>query len=222
MEKQVVNEKDYDLLLKYGLHDINLKDAMHISFKQGEYIFREGEHIKYIYFVISGKAKVFLNLSNGKRLLLSYFISNGVFGDMALVTNSHTAFTTMQAVTEFACIGLPLTSYAGVLKNNVTFINYIAGELAEKLIQRGINGTITTLQPLENKLCAYIIQMENNGIFRETLTEVAELVGASYRHLLRCLDKLCNNEILRKEPYGYRILNPQALSEKAVDLYVLK
>lgn len=222
MEKNVIDEKDYGLLLKYGLYDINLKDAMHLSFKQEEYILREGEPIKYIYFVISGKAKVFLNLSNGKRLLLSYFISNGVFGDMELATNSNTAFTTMQAVTEFVCIGLPLTSYAKVLKNNVIFINHIAGELAEKLMQRGVNGAITTLQPLENRLCAYILQMASNGVFHETLTEVAELVGASYRHLLRCLDNLCNNGVLRKESYGYQIIDQQALNEKAGDLYVLK
>ena len=135
-----------------------------------------------------------------------------------MVTNKPTNRTTVRAVTDFACIALPLDIYAEELKSNNVFINYVAKELAEKLAHRAINGAITTLQPLEARLCAYIIQTAVGGFFRETLTEVAFVVGASYRHLLRCLDKLCVKEILKKEHSGYRIINRQALETNAGDL----
>lgn len=210
------------MLLQYGLRDIDLQNAVRITFLQGEYLFREGEPLEYILFVVSGKAKVFLNLSNGKGLLLCYFVSKGIIGDLELMTDAHTAFSTMQAVSEFVCVGLPLSVYSSALKSNIGFVNYVGKELAEKLMQSGVNGAITILQPLEARLCAYIIQTESHGIFRETLTEVANLLGASYRHLLRCLSKLCKDGILRKEPCGYRIYNQQALNKKAGDLYMLK
>ncbi|MCL2218035.1 MAG: Crp/Fnr family transcriptional regulator, partial [Defluviitaleaceae bacterium] len=120
------------------------------------------------------------------------------------------------------CIALPLSIYAGELRSNNTFVNYVAKELAEKLTQRVINGAITTLQPLEARLCAYITQTSEDGLFRETLTEVAGVVGASYRHLLRCLDNLCRKGILQKELSGYRVINRKALDKNAGDLYVLK
>jgi len=67
-----------------------------------------------------------------------------------------------------------------------------------------------------------IIQAADSDIFRETLTDVAVIVGASYRHLLRCLGKLCDDGILIKEGNGYRIADRKALDTKAGDLYVLK
>ena len=222
MKIQNIMKSDLDLLLQYGLHDIDLKDAERFFFEQGDYLLREGEPIDCIYFVVSGKAKVCLNISNGRQLLLSYFLSEGIIGDAELMIGRHTAITTLQAVSDFICIGLPLTVYAAALKNNITFVNYIGKELAEKLMQSSINRAITILQPLDARLCAYITQTASGGIFRETLTEVAELVGTSYRHLLRCLDKLCKDKILQKQVYGYQIINQHELNKKAGDLYVLK
>ncbi|MCL2851904.1 MAG: cyclic nucleotide-binding domain-containing protein [Defluviitaleaceae bacterium] len=222
MRKYPVDGNDLELLLRYRLRGVESERALRIVFEQGEYLLREGEPIEYMYFVSSGKAKVFLSLSDGKRLLLAYFVSDGIIGEVELMTGSRSAGTTIQAVTEFVCVALPLGSCANALKANVAFVNHVAGELAGKLVQRSVNGAITTLQPLEFRLCAYIIQTESGGIFRETLTEVAGVVGASYRHLLRRLDKLCADRVLRKEPGGYRILDHQVLLRKAGDLYVLK
>ena len=225
MKKQKINEKDRELLLQYGLQGIDLKQAAHLIFEQGEYISHAGEPIDSIYFVVSGKAKVFLSLSSGKQLLLAYFTSKGIIGDIELMTNKPSNYTTVQAVTEFSCIALPLNVYANILKSNNAFINHVAAELAEKLMQRAINGTITTLQPLEARLCAYISQGANGDFFCEKLTEVAMVVGASYRHLLRCLDKLCAEGVLVKETRsssGFRIADRKALELKAGDLYMLK
>ena len=217
-----LNQDDRHLLGRYGIHDAKQYPALRHTFEPGEYLLREGEPIEYIYFVVSGKAKVFLSLSDGKRLLLAYFMSRGVIGDVELMTNNHNAISTTQSVTKFVCVALPRNICKDKLYSNVEFVNNIAKELAGKLVQRVNGGTISSLQPLEFRLCAYIIQSESGGIFRETLTEVAEFVGASYRHLLRRLDKLCSDQVLRKEPGGYRILDYQALCKKAGNLYELK
>ena len=225
MKKQKINEQDRELLLQYGLQGVDFTQAARVVFEQGEFISHAGEPIDCIYFVVSGKAKVFLSLSSGKQLLLAYFTSKGIIGDIELMTNKPSNYTTVQAVTEFSCVALPLDIYGVVLKSNIVFINHIAAELAEKLIQRAINGTITTLQPLEARLCAYISQGAIGDFFCETLTEVAMVVGASYRHLLRCLDRLCAEGVLRKEARlssVFRITDKEALEKKAGDLYMLK
>jgi CRP-like cAMP-binding protein len=222
MEKQRIDEKDRELLSQYGLRDLDLSRAERRVYGQGEYISLAGEPISDLYFVVSGKAKVLISLLSGKQLLLAYFTSRGIIGDMELATNKPTNYTTVRAVTEFVCVTLPLGFYAAELRANNAFVNYVARELAEKLTQRVINGAITTLQPLEARLCAYVTLSASGGYFRETLTEVAEVVGASYRHLLRCLDKLCGKKILAKEASGYRIADQKMLDDIAGDLYVLK
>jgi len=218
----MLNYQDIGILSKYGLEATNLPKAQHITFSPGEYISRGGESLEYLYFVVSGKAKVLLNLSDGRQLLLAYFISQGIIGDVELMTDVIFNHATLQAVTQLECIALPLKEYKPLLKANNTFINYVGKELAEKLMQRAINGAITTLQPLESRLAAYIFQTAVSGYFDETLTEVAAMVGASYRHLLRCFNQLCENKILEKKGKTYQVINTQALMKMSGDLYVLK
>jgi len=59
----------------------------------------------------------------------------------------------------------------------------------------------------------------NRVVFNETLTEIAELLGTSYRHLLRTINNLINREVLKKDNYGYEIINEEILRSLAVDLY---
>ena len=209
------------LLLQYGLDDIDLKYVQRHEYEQGEFLSHAGQILDFMFFVISGKAKVYVNLDGGKQLLLAYITTKGILGDIELVTKKPTNYTTVQAITDFVCIALPLNLYSEKLRGNNIFINHVAKELATKLTQRVINSAITTLHPLDTRLCAYIIQTSCNGIFREQLTEVAITLGVSYRHLLRCLNKLCLSGTLCRDKAGYRIINENALKNCATDLYVI-
>jgi len=84
------------------------------------------------------------------------------------------------------------------------------------------NGTINLLYPLENRLASYIMATRGAGSrvqFDETLTEIAELLGASYRHLLRTINNLINKGILKKDNYRYEIIDEKMLGNLAIDLY---
>lgn len=220
MRKEKIIEKDKIMLEHYGIKNMDLSHAMRFKYDSGETIANSGDAINYLYFIIKGKVKVFVNLSSGKQLSLAYFTSSGILGEIDLVSGVSTPYVTIMAVSDVICVALPLNMYGESLRRNIDFMNYLAGELARRLTQRSINGAITTLQPLESRLCAYITQTAINGVFHETLTEVSGMVGASYRHLLRCLQKLCEEQILSKQAHGYVIVNPQLLNDKAGDLYV--
>jgi CRP-like cAMP-binding protein len=223
LKKSALTEKDKAVLVQYGLRDFDFSQAARITLARGEYLSQAGEPMDALYFVVSGKAKVFISLSDGKELLLAYFTRQGIIGEIELMTDAVTTQTTVQAVTELTCIALPLAVYAYDLKRNIVFINHVAKDLAEKLAQRVVNSAITALQPLESRLCAYILQTASeNGYFCEKLTEVASVMGASYRHLLRCLGKLCDKNFLDKSHGGYRVANRKAMEKNAGDLYVLK
>lgn len=222
MKKFPLSVFDRELLGRYGLDDQLLSKAMRFSYSRGEFLSRDGGPLAYICFVVSGKAKVLISLSDGKQMLLAYFISDGIIGDIELMTGKMTHGSTVQAVTDFECIVLPLTYYKDMLKSNISFVNHVAKELAEKLMQRAVNGAINTLQTLEARLSAYIMQTASDGEFNETLTEVALMLGCSYRHLHRSLNKLCEQGVLSKRGSVYRIVDPARLARHAGDLYVLR
>lgn len=207
-------------LAGYGLNPDAYPDAVLMIFSAGECFLREGEPLTWLYFVLSGKAKSFRSVSNGKQLLISFFSSSGMIGEVELMTSPKAALATMQAITEFTCIALPLRTYCIQLKENILFMNCVAKELAQKLIQSDTNSSITILNSVRERLCAYIYQTAQHDVFHEVLTDVASQLGTSYRHLLRCLNALCTEGILKKEKSGYRILDEVLLREISADFYL--
>ena len=74
------------------------------------------------------------------------------------------------------------------------------------------NSSINLLYPLENRVASYIISIgvkEDSKYFKfdETLTIISELLGTSYRHLLRTLNKLVDKKILSREKDLYIVLD---------------
>ena len=69
-------------------------------------------------------------------------------------------------------------------------------------------------EPLETRLAAFILETEQDGVFRYNLTLCADLVETSYRHLLRTLHTFCAMGILkRKEKSSYLIADRSQLEE---------
>ena len=215
MKKIAINESDICFLKNYDLLDIDMNKAVRFIFDQGEYLFYEGDPIDYIYFIVSGKARMYQNAPNGRRLLSYYYSVNEIIGDIELMTGRRTAFTSIQAISEMVCIALSLDIYSTELRKDLSFVNFIGAGLAGKLIKSAEYSAEIILQPLEVRLCAYIQQATNNDVFRETLTDVAGVLGSDYRHLLRRLNILCKDKILQKETGGYRILDHHGLIKKS-------
>ncbi len=202
-------------LAEYDLADVDLSGAVLLSFDRGEWFLREGQTMEYLYILLSGKAKVCVGVKSGRSLLLCYYLSDGIIGDLELMTGSRTAVTSMQAVTPLLFAGLPLERYAPLLRGSLPFMLRVGAGLAEKLDLRVKSSTEAILQPFECRLCGYLLQTAEDGMFCETLTETAELLGCSYRHLLRCLERLCRDGLLEKRKCGYLVLDAAALDKRA-------
>jgi CRP-like cAMP-binding protein len=173
------------------------------------------QEIEYLYILLSGKAKVCMSDESGRNLLLCYYISEGIMGDVELMMGRRDAISSVQAVTPVVCICLPLNVYASALLSHLPFVLRLARGLSTKLSASVASTTEIILRPFEARFCVYLLQGAQNGVFSERLIDVAEQLGVSYRHLLRSLKTLCEKGVLEKKSDGYHILNESALREKA-------
>lgn len=204
-----------------------------LFFRRYEFMVKEGEEIPYLLFLTEGKAKVFTSLSNGKSLLLCFYQGFKVLGDLEAV-DSVRAVTNVQAIADTCCIGIPYRVVRRHLLEDAKFLRYICSSLGGKLNRCSKNSSINLLYPLENRLASYIYttgerfgevkesgkDMKQGSItFHENLTEIAELLGTSYRHLLRTLTELCDKNILKKEGSSYIVTDEKTLMELSADLY---
>ena len=112
-------------------------------------------------------------------------------------------------------IGLPLERYANSLRANLPFLLRVGAGLSEKLDAQVKSSAAIILQPFESRLCGYMLETAQNGVFHETLTNVADELGCSYRHLLRSLQILCDEGLLEKRKVGYGLKDMPALRKRA-------
>ncbi len=190
-----------------------------IRFKKGEYIYKTDLERQYLLFFLHGKIKVCSNLSNGKSLLIRFFTSFQLLGDLEFL-KTDTSSTTVQAIEPCTCISLKVTHIRSRLMQDTLFLQFISKSLAEKLARATLNTSSHLLYPLENKLAGYIIQVSENNIFSENLTQLSELLGISYRHLLRVIQQFTESGILVKTENGYYIKDKNRLQELGQDIYI--
>jgi CRP/FNR family transcriptional regulator, putaive post-exponential-phase nitrogen-starvation regulator len=217
MQSSRLKKEHIEKLEWYGINNIVLDSCLCLRFEAGETILHEGASIFNLLIVVAGKAKVCSISKNGKNLVLCYYISNGILGDIELMTNTYIATTSIIAITDFECIALPYQTYAKDLKSNLAFLNKLGSELSIKLLQSSENLVSAALYSGEERLCSYILQSSHNNLFNEILTDVSCSIGMSYRHMFRLLNQLCADGLLDKRDNGYLIIDRDELLRRAAN-----
>ncbi len=217
METAALNPAGIRALNACGLNPDLLSGCRLHRYFSGETIFRQGGALETILFVICGTAKVCLNARNGRNLILCYYASDGMLGDVEFAAGESAATTTVIAVTDFLCAAVPLLENAELLKGNLAFMNRVADGLSRKLLRSCDAHVASALYTSEQRICSYILMARQNGRFREYLTDAAQTVGVSYRHVLRIMNALCEAGILSKTGSGYKIENMKALKNRSCE-----
>lgn len=227
IEDSFIIENYYNELNMQKIFMNNMKNDMRLlKFDKHEYLSREDEDLEYLLFFIQGKAKVFKTLPNGRNLLLAFYKPFRVIGDIEIVKNQ-SATGTIQALSTCYCLAISMEKARLELTKDRKFLKFTCESLAEKLAAVSMNSSINLLYPLENRLASYIneslVYEENEESlyidFDENLINIAELLGSSYRHLLRTFNTLCKKGVLEREGGKYKIINKALLKDLAGDLY---
>ena len=172
---------------------------------------------------MEGKAKVYTVLKNGKSLLVCFYRPLMILGDLEIISLNK-AMTNIQGVEDSYCVALSFNKVRDILLEDSKYLRYNCETISNKLKQSSINGSINLLYPLENRVSGYILATserhnDNSLRFYGNLTEMAELLATSYRHLLRTLRDLIDKGILRKRSGYYEIMEVEILKNLSSELY---
>lgn len=201
-EKLTPVQKEY--LSGFGLEEIDPDGLIIRNYKKGEILCEQGSPMDELLLITGGRVKVCSMAANGKTLLFCYNEPGTILGEVELMTHAF-ASASVFAASDVQCIVIPIDRYRDYLLSNNAFMNRICLIMAEIVVQNSINNASNILYPFESRLCAYISMTHENGCFNQKLTELAEFLGTSYRHLLRTLDNLCTKGLIEKTPQGYVI-----------------
>ena len=182
-------------------------DAELFMVPAGEYIIKEGVRPEYLFYLCRGRARLFMTLSNGDVALIDFFSAPCFIGEMELISDDREV-RAVQAIEDSYLLALPLRRYRDRLLNDACFLRSLCRLLGVKTF------------PLINRLAAFILMTEDQGVIRKEYAQVAEYFGVSYRHLLYVFAELVERGYLRKEKKSYVILDRAALMELSRDVEV--
>ncbi|MEN1938037.1 transcriptional regulator YeiL [Paenibacillus sp. 102] len=187
------------------------------SFQKKEMICNEGEELPYLYYLISGKAKIYMSHQNGKTSLINFVKSPSLIGELGLI-GVESVTKGIEAIEPCICLALPLKDCRHLLLQDAHFLQQLCKFIGEKTISRTEQYAKSYNYPLENRLAAFILLTEQNNCYLEKHTEASEYLNVSYRHLLYVLKQFCQQNWLKKDGRIYLIQDKKQLQKLADEL----
>ncbi|UYX52092.1 transcriptional regulator YeiL [Bacillus thuringiensis] len=189
------------------------------SFQKKEMICNEGIDLPYLYYLISGKAKIYMSHKNGKVSLINFIQAPSFIGELGLI-GVESVTKAVEVIEDCICLALPLKDCQHLLLQDATFLQKLCKFIGEKTITRTENYAKNYSYPFENRLAAFILLTEQNNCYTEKHTEASEYLNVSYRHLLYVLNQFSQQNYLKKEGRTYYIQNRIQLEKLADELKI--
>lgn len=176
------------------------------------------DSLKYFYFFVDGRAKVYKTLANGKSFLLKFYEPVQLIGDLEVIANVDTNCS-VQALKSSLCIAIPIDIINSIALKDPNFLMYITKSLAKKLEAQSVSSSIAMYYTLETRLATYLLQANNKNIVSvHSYSNLASLLGTSYRHLNRMLNKFIEFNVISKDKNQIKILDKKELKNLSGDL----
>lgn len=162
-------------------------------FARGENIYREGEPLRELYFLVKGQVKVFRTHHNGKVSVVEFASAFDILGELELV-NARDTTISVQALRECHCLGLSMARCREPLLRDYTFLTFVARRLGERLgdIRQGkLVGLSDTKDITEKEIASMMVgrpvlfdKLEKTGVPGETMISVENLSVRDNRGLV--------------------------------------
>jgi CRP/FNR family putative post-exponential-phase nitrogen-starvation transcriptional regulator len=185
-----------------------------LTFLPHEYIIEESKLPSHLFFLTSGRAKLYITLANGKIALIDFFRAPCFIGEMELVGHKQD-ICSVQAIEPCSCLALPISQCREKLLSDPVFLREICLYLGSKNARNIRSLTKNQAYTLENRLAGFILLSTAVNIYGEKHSHAADYLGVSYRHLLYVMAQFVEKGYLKKEKRVYKIADRAALLKLA-------
>ncbi len=209
MDSMIRTEKEISSYLdKFGLGQIFSKlhqdDFSLVHIPKGDILCLKGEEMKYMYLIVEGKAKIYAATLDDKRLILRFQKAPEIIGDIEFIEDP-VVHHTVEAGTDCKALKVSYEVIRRKVGDDPAFLAYMLRVVTRKLRGKTDAVTFNLLYPVEVRVASYLLSIANShedkpffhdGTFGSSLSDIADMIGTSYRHLNRVLKKLCMDGII--------------------------
>lgn len=191
--------------------------------KKNEVVFKEGDPVKGIYFVLSGTVKVHKKWGSDKEIILRFANNGAIFGHRGMGESIYPVSAT--AIEEGIVCYFDMDFFESTLKVNHDFayklMMFFAKDLQESenkmrnLAHMSVKGRVAqALMLLENQF-----GLTGDGFINVKLSrqDLASFTGATYETVFRVINELTNEHIISLQNKNIKIADKQRLVQLTND-----
>ncbi len=210
MSKEIFNLLDFVDRLFHG----NKNDLITLKkFRSGDFIFRQDELIRSVYFIKTGVTKCYITHDNGKNYITDFLGVGHPLGEFGFASSPR-SFCSVVALTEVEVYKLKLPYVEELMKNYPAFTFSLLKTLATRLQQTAERASYQQTYPAEFGLLKYLLLSKES--IEMSKQDMADYLGITKRNLNRKLKLFLELHILSTSS-GKLILsssNPESLFRK--------
>jgi len=195
-DESLLNEYISKYKINECFSDFNKIKKELVQFDKGEFLYMEGNNIKELLFFVDGRIEIYDLSKSGNDFTIAYCEPFVFLGDMEFISKIPTP-NNVEALTTVTCISIPLKDNTDILDNDIKFYKFLAKTLVDKA--RGLNESINyNKAPSIDRLKNYLRLIAKNNLIDKNLNEIAQIIGISYRQLMRHMNTLCKDGYISK------------------------
>ncbi len=164
------------------------------------------------YLVTNGKCGISCDLSSGKTILVRTNHAPCLIGEMELL-NDEPAMMTVRAIGECIVLAFEMEEARRILCADNAFLQKLSVLMIRKEHENAVKLICAEAYPLQDRLAFFILEHCRDSVFRVKKTEIADSLGASYRHIEKLMDDFVKQGVLEKERCTYMIRDQKRLME---------
>ncbi|WP_026691031.1 Crp/Fnr family transcriptional regulator [Alteribacter aurantiacus] len=189
-------------------------------YKKGEKICSQGDVINHLYLLVEGKIKIYTESPQGKTLVLCFKKPLEAIGDVEYVRKCR-VINTVEAVTNSQLLTLPYRAIEEHGATSAPFLHFLLKVITVKFHIDSNFTNFNLLHPVETRFASYVLNVspangeEAEELATSNMVDVANLLGTSYRHLNRVINKMINENWIERTNGYIRMVDRDRLKELA-------
>lgn len=189
-----------------------------MSFRKGEVIYKEKNHIKGIYCVSDGIVKVFKTGFDGKQQIIRFAKIGDIIGYRS-VLSGEMACTSAVALTNVSLCYIPAEALFKILDQSIRLNRELLKLVCKELDEANSEITDIAQKNVRARLAETLVHLLNNfgadsnGFLDITLTreEISNIIGTAHETVIRLLSDFKNEGLIEINGRKISILNKRAL-----------
>ncbi len=178
-------------------------------------LFSEGTYAHHVYYMLSGKVKLFRSNESGKEYITDMLTTGNFVGHFAILENKPYTNSAL-AVEDCSCILIPKEDFLQLLYKDRDvanqFIRMLSNEVDDKA-EKLINLAYNSVRKRVADAIMEIYTRDGTSEFHISREDLANLTGTSKETVIRTLSDFKEEEYIRIEKNQIHVLAPQALSD---------